>query len=65
MGAINDGTLNQWKWIRETYGDSVIRNVLKKRLVSEFHPESRSLARVVFGIKNFQHARRSPYTKGA
>jgi hypothetical protein len=65
VNAINEGTLDQWRWIRATYGDAKIRSIIKHRLSSEFHPESMNLARIVFGIKPLTHARRSLYTKRA
>ena len=34
---------------------------LKKRLISEFHPESRNLAKVIFSIQEFRHARTSAH----
>lgn len=50
LNAVNDGSLVHWRWITDTYGKAAIRAVLKKRLASEFHPESLNLARVVFRI---------------
>lgn len=55
--VINDGTLAQWRWLKVTYGEEVIRRVLEKRLDSEFHPESRNLAKVLFSVSHFRHAR--------
>ncbi|MBI2645108.1 hypothetical protein HYW94_02965 [Candidatus Uhrbacteria bacterium] len=65
MSAINEGTIDQWRWIRKHYGDDTIRIILKRRLVSEFHPESIQLARVVFGIKPSNYARRSSHISRA
>lgn len=62
VSTLNEGSVDQWRWIRETYGDSKIKAILKTRLVTEFHPESASLTRLVFGIKNLRNARRSSYT---
>lgn len=59
LNTINDGTLEQWRWLRDTYGRNTIRKVLQRRLASEFHPESRNLARVVFDVTTFPYARRS------
>src|SRR3989338_6419423 len=50
LAAVNEGTLDQWRWIIQKYGKDVIREVLVKRLATEFHPESRNLARVVFDL---------------
>ncbi len=60
VNVINDGALDQWRWLKRTYGTAAIRRVLSRRLKTEFHPESRNLAAAVFGITSFSHARRSP-----
>ena len=57
VNTVNEGTLDQWRWIIEAYGKDTIRAILEKHLATEFHPESRNLARVVFSIQNFSHAR--------
>lgn len=62
MAALNEGTLIQWKWIASHYGKQKIRHVLEHRLASELHPESLQLARIAFGVKNIQYARKRAYT---
>lgn len=57
LSAVNDGSLAHWRWIMRTYGKNTIRAVLKKRLASEFHPESLHLARVVFHIPKLSYVR--------
>ncbi len=57
VSIINEGNLDQWKWLINSYGKDAIANILKKRLASEFHPESRNLAKVIFPATEFQHAR--------
>jgi len=61
VNTINEGTLSHWRWIIEAYGKSTIRKVLEKRLETEFHPESRNLAKTVFSLSHFQHARNSSH----
>lgn len=61
VNTINDGSLDQWRWLAQTYGRNTIRGVLEQRLETEFHPESRNLAKVIFGITHFQHARKSSH----
>lgn len=61
VSAVNEGTLDQWRWLIHTYGKETIREVLEKRLASEFHAESRNLAKLVFEISDFQHARTSAH----
>ena len=50
VNTINDGTLAHWRWIIERYGKETIRQVLTKRLTTEFHPESLNLAFLVFDL---------------
>lgn len=57
INAINEGTLTHWRWLIETYGKETIRQVLERRLDSEFHPESRNLARILFSLPKLRHAR--------
>ncbi len=57
INTINDGSLKHWRWIISVYGISSIRKVLKKRLASEFHPESLNLARVLFHLPPLRYAR--------
>lgn len=57
VNTINDGSLKHWRWIMSTYGASEIRKVLKKRLASEFHPESIKLAKILFHIPPLRYAR--------
>ena len=61
VSIINEGNLDQWKWLISTYGKDTIGKILKKRLISEFHPESRNLAKVIFSIQEFRHARTSAH----
>jgi len=57
VSIINEGNLDQWKWLIHTYGKDTIAGILRKRLASEFHPESRNLAKVIFPVTEFRHAR--------
>lgn len=57
VAALNEGELEHLRWIVKTYGKNEIRKVLSRRLASEFHPESRHLAQVLFGVSAFRHAR--------
>lgn len=57
VNTINEGSLKHWRWIVSAYGVSEIRKVLKKRLVSEFHPESLRLAKILFHIPQLRYAR--------
>ncbi len=57
VGAVNEGTLEHWHWVIKTYGKEVVRQVLTRRLASEFHPESLNLARVVFSLPPLRNVR--------
>jgi len=57
VNTVNEGTLEQWRWMIAAYGKDTIRRVLERHLDSEFHPESRNLAKVVFLLSQFRHAR--------
>lgn len=48
FNGINEGNLEHWRWIIQAYGKDEIRRVLRKRLDTEFHPESRNLAQIIF-----------------
>ena len=61
VSIINEGNLDQWRWLIYTYGKDTIAKVLGKRLVSEFHPESRNLAKLLFSIPKFQYVRTSAH----
>ena len=57
LNTVNDGTLDQWRWLTQTYGKSTIRTVLSDRLERELHPESRRLATLWFDLPPLSHAR--------
>jgi len=61
VSAVNEGTLDHWRWIIKTYGREEIRKILQKRLATEFHPESRNLAKLMFSVSDFRHARGSAH----
>ena len=59
LGVINGGTVQDWQWLRTTYGKDAIRRVLENRLSSEIYPESQNLAKIFFSVNSFRHARKS------
>lgn len=61
LNAINEGSLDHWRFLIRTYGKPKIREVLSRHPASAFHPESRNLARVIFSIPSFSNARRSTH----
>lgn len=61
VSAVNEGTLDHWRWLIQTYGKETVRKILESRLASEFHSESRNLAKVIFSVSHFRHARRSAF----
>jgi hypothetical protein len=56
MAAVNEGEREHLRWIIKAYGEKEIKKVLFRRLETEFHPESRNLAQVLFNA-HFRHAR--------
>ena len=61
VNTINEGSLDQWRWLIRTYGKDTVRNILERRLATEFHPESRNLAKIIFLFSHFRHARTSTH----
>lgn len=57
VNTVNHGELKHWKWITKTYGKKTIKRILENRLDSELHPESRNLAKIIFSVTQFRHAR--------
>ncbi len=57
MAAFNEGRLEHIRWVIQIYGKEEIRNVLARRLDTEFHSESRNLAKVIIPGLDFRHAR--------
>ena len=57
LTAINHGELAHLRWIKKTYGNTKIRKVLSRRLETEIYPESRNLARVLYGVSHFRKRR--------
>ena len=61
VNTVNLGSLKHWKWLVDFFGKDRLRRILEERLETEIFPESRNLARVMFGVQRFRHAPRSPY----
>jgi hypothetical protein len=59
VSVVNEGSLSHWRWLIGIYGKDTIRKVLENRLATEFHPESRNLAKAIFSLSGFRHARES------
>ena len=57
LNTINEGSLDHWRWINHVYGQKNIRDILSNRLITEFHPESYRLAKVIFDLKQIRYAR--------
>lgn len=61
VNTVNEGSLDQWRWLIRTYGKDTIRHILQDKLATEFHPGSRNLAKIIFSIPHFRNARRRVY----
>ena len=59
VNTVNFGSLRHWRWLINHYHKEEICRVLQRQLATEFNPESRNLARLVFGISEYRHAPRS------
>jgi hypothetical protein len=57
INVVNGGRMADWKWLRSVYGKETVQRVLQGRLLSEFYPESRNLAKIFFGVNSFRYAR--------
>ena len=61
VNTINYGNLKHWGWIMAQYGKDEIRQILERRLVTEFNPESKNLAQLIFSVTHFRDVRGSAY----
>ena len=50
LNVVNEGTMEQWRWLANTYGKDEIKSILQQRLATELHPESRNLAEILFDV---------------
>jgi hypothetical protein len=57
LNAVNEGTLDHWRWLMGAYRKDEIKKILGRRLITEFHPESLRLAQVIFGKFSPRYAR--------
>ena len=57
LAAVINGRLEHLRWIINAYGKSEIGLVLSQCLITEVHSGARNLARVIFGVTEFKHAR--------
>jgi hypothetical protein len=59
--AINYGNLADWRWLSDTYGRDALRRTLRSIPASEFRPQARRLAGLMFGIERFNYAPRGTH----
>lgn len=57
LAAVNEGRLDHWRWLIQAYGKEEIKRVLERRLVTEIHPESLNLAKLIFGVSKLRYVR--------
>lgn len=57
LNTVNHGSLKHWRWIMNYYSKDEIRHILENRIATEIYPESQNLARLIFDVRNFRHAR--------
>lgn len=58
LQTLKYGTLFHWKWIRNFYGDDIIREILSKIRGTEISGKSREFISVVFNFNNWNYAQR-------
>ena len=58
VNAINYGDLDHWRWLYNTYHDN-ISEILANLQFTEFRPEVRELAGLIFKVKSLENAPRS------
>lgn len=59
--TLNYGTLDQWRWLIKSYGREGVREVLAQVTASEIKPRALGLAALVFGVNQFNYARRGTH----
>lgn len=59
INAINYGNLEHWGWIKNYYGQDVVKEVLETVPVEQLRKRVRPLASIVFDVEEFNHASRS------
>ncbi len=57
LAAVTNGRLEHLRWIIGAYGKNEIGQVLSQCLITELHAGARNLARILFGVTDFKHAR--------
>lgn len=59
INTINYGNLEHWRWIKNHYGEDVVKDVLETVPVEQLRKRVRPLASTVFDVEEFNHASRS------
>ena len=63
--TINQGNLDQWKWLVQTYGKNELREMIRNIPVSEFRRGALKLISLLLGISKMNYASRNDYIKTA
>lgn len=61
VNAINYGDLRHWRWLKENYGQEIVREILSTVPVTEIKLRTRRLASLIFSVTNFNYAHRSAH----
>ena len=59
--TLNYGTMTQWRWLIQTYGREVIREIVAHISASEVKPRALRLASLVFGVDRLDYAPRGTH----
>lgn len=61
VNTVNYGSLKQWRWLISYYGKDRVKEVLEERWATEFNPESRNLAQLIFGVSHWRYGPRGAH----
>ena len=53
VNIINYGNLDQWKWIKDFYGEKEIKRLLENIPKTEFREEALGIASILFKVKKY------------
>jgi len=60
-GAISHGDLEDWRWVKQKYGESGVARMIKSFPATQFRPQVLKLASLLFHFKVNGHSYASKY----